>query len=80
MTSFDSAVVVDHFVDKPNHALQTVKLRTRDNDYTIRFIPFDNDVDFHKLQTGDVIRKAGNTFEMTVNNDWSFTLKYSCSY
>jgi hypothetical protein len=74
----DSAVVVVHFVDKPNHAMQTVRVRQSKKEFTIYFIPWDNNADFEKLRLGDEITKDKKTFRMTVNNNWTFELKYDC--
>jgi hypothetical protein len=76
----DSAVVIRHFVDKPDHARKTVHLREKTNEYTIYFSPYDNWSDFDSLRLGDVIRKDRDTFEMKVNNDWTFRLRYDCTY
>jgi hypothetical protein len=79
-TELDSAIIVRHFVDKPNHAMKTVDLRTNEKEYTIYFIPSDNDADFDKLQLGDIITKEKGTFEMKVNNAWTFRLRYECTF
>lgn len=79
-TRLDSAVVVRHFIDQPNHAMKTVDIRTGTKEYTIYFIPDDNWADFDRLRLGDVITKDKGTFEMKVNNDWTFRLRYNCTY
>jgi hypothetical protein len=76
----DSAVVIRHFVDKPNHAMKTVLIRQNETEYTIYFIPWDNAADFEKLRLGDVVTKGKETFEMKANNNWTFRLKYDCEF
>lgn len=78
--TLDSAVVIRHFADKRNHAMRTVDIRSNSQEYTIYFIPYDNWADFDRLKPGDVIRKDKGTFEMKVNDDWTFRLRYDCSY
>jgi hypothetical protein len=77
-TRLDSAVVVRHFVDKPNHAMKTVLIRQNEKEYTIYFIPSDNGADFEKLRVGDMITKNKETFEMKANSIWTFRLRYDC--
>jgi len=79
-TRLDSAVVVRHFVDNSNHAMKIVDIRANTEEYTIYFIPSDNWGDFDSLRPGDVITKEKETFKMKVNNDWTFELKYDCTY
>lgn len=78
-TELDSAVVIVHFVDSQNHAMQTVRVRQNEKEYTIYFIPWDNNPDFEKLVLGDVITKDKKTFKMAVNKNWTFQLKYDCT-
>jgi len=79
-TSLDSAVVIRHFVDKPNHAMKTVHIRTNTKAYIMYFIPYENWADSGSLRPGDVITKEKETFSMKVNNRWTFQLRYDCTY
>jgi hypothetical protein len=79
-TKLDSAIVIRHFVDEPNHSMKTIDVKTNAKEFTLYFIPSDNETDFDKLRIGDVISKDKETFEMKVNNDWTFKLRYDCTY
>lgn len=80
MAKIDSGLVIDKYIDRRNHAMKTVVIDANGENYMLLFIPFDNWDDFERIQRSDLIRKSKDTFALTVNNEFSFELKFDCKY
>lgn len=74
------AIVYLKEIEKENHAIKRIFIKSGEKQYPIRFIHGDNWDDFDFIQVGDTISKKANSFLITVNSRYEFVLNYRCKY
>jgi hypothetical protein len=78
--AIDSGKVTEKYIDRENHAIKTLVISVQGRDYELLLTPYENWPDFEAIEIDDIISKEPNSFNFSVNKNFSFKLKLDCNY
>lgn len=80
LTSLNSGIIVDKFVDKENHSFKTIIIKENDKLFTLLLVPDLNDLDFARLKINSKINKNSKSFRFKVDNSFEFDFRIDCNF